>query len=134
MRLLEDQASLDAWLGANEGEVAVAVGDVMEQAVFGLCANCGSARSISLERFLRGRRWRTTSRICCGALKMLPSLKHDVMLYGFLLSADPGGCSLPSLAEKYLEQTLEADPASHADADVRAVSQAAAGGRCAGSW
>src|SRR5580700_11777776 len=35
---LESQASLDAWLGDIEGDIAVAVGDVMEQAVFGLCA------------------------------------------------------------------------------------------------
>ena len=41
---LENEESLEAWLGSNEGDVAVAVGDVMEQAVFGLCAKCGTAR------------------------------------------------------------------------------------------
>ncbi len=38
------------------------------------------------------------------------------MPYGFLLSADPSSSDLASLAEKYLDQTLDADPASHADA------------------
>ncbi len=30
----------------------------------------------------------------------------DIMIYGFLLSADPSGCSLETLAEKYLARTL----------------------------
>src|ERR1700733_8748822 len=42
---LEDEASLDAWLASNQGDVAVAVGDVMEQAVFGFSARGGRARS-----------------------------------------------------------------------------------------
>jgi DNA polymerase I len=113
---LEDQAGLDAWLAENEGDLAIAVGDVMEQAVFGLSAKSGIARSIALESIpSRG----TIAHDIKNLLRRfddVPSLKHDVMLYGFLLSADPGGCSLPLLAEKYLEQTLEADPASHADA------------------
>ena len=41
---------------------------------------------------------------------------HDVMLYGFLISADPGALRSRSLAERYLERELDADPASHADA------------------
>jgi DNA polymerase I len=115
---LEDEASLDAWLAQNDGDVAVAVGDVMEQAVFGLCARCGSARTIGLEE-IPGRA--TIAHDIKNLLRRfedVPLLTHDVMLYGFLLSADPGGCSLPSLAEKYLEQALEADPASHADATL----------------
>jgi DNA polymerase I len=107
---------LDVWLGENPGEIAVAVGDVMEQAVFGFSAKPGVARTIPLES-ISGRA--TIAHDIKNLLRRFedaPSLKHDVMLYGFLLSADPGGCSLPQLAEKYLEQALEADPASHADA------------------
>ncbi len=115
---LEDQAGLDAWLASNEGEMAVAVGDVMEQAVFGLCAKCGVARSISLEAIPSRAAVAHDIKNLLRRFDDVPSLKHDVMLYGFLLSADPGGCSLPSLAEKYLEQALEADPSSHADATL----------------
>jgi DNA polymerase I len=107
---------LDVWLGENPGEIAVAVGDVMEQAVFGFSAKPGIARTIPLES-IPGRA--TIAHDIKNLLRRFedaPSLKHDVMLYGFLLSADPGGCSLSQLAEKYLEQALEADPASHADA------------------
>jgi DNA polymerase-1 len=94
----------------------------MEQAVFGLCAKPGSARSIAGS--ITGDAIPARATIAHDIKNLLrrfedvPSLKHDVMLYGFLLSADPGGCSLASLAEKYLEQTLEADPSSHADATL----------------
>ena len=115
---LEDQAGLDAWLAENEGDVAVAVGDVMEQAVFGLSTNPGRARSIALETIPPRSAIAHDIKNLLRRFDDVPALKHDVMLYGFLLSADPGGCSLPSLAEKYLEQTLEADPASHADATL----------------
>ncbi|HEV1288072.1 MAG TPA: DNA polymerase I [Bryobacteraceae bacterium] len=108
--------NIDGWLNENPGEIAVAVGDVMEQAVFGLCAKPGVARTIAMES-IPGRA--TIAHDIKNLLRRFedaPLLKHDVMLYGFLLSADPGGCSLPQLAEKYLDQALEADPASHADA------------------
>jgi DNA polymerase-1 len=107
---------LDAWLDENPGEIAVAVGDVMEQAVFGLCAKPGVARTIALESIPQRATIAHDIKDLLRRFDDAPSLKHDVMLYGFLLSADPGGCSLPQLAEKYLEQALEADPASHADA------------------
>jgi DNA polymerase-1 len=115
---LEDEASLDAWLAQNPGEIAVAVGDVMEQAVFGLCAQSGIARTIALEGIPPRAAIAHDIKNLLRRFEDIPSLKHDVMLYGFLLAADPGGCSLPSLAERYLEQTLVADPASHADATL----------------
>ena len=33
-------------------------------------------------------------------------LQHDVMLYAFLLSADPATCGCEVLAEKYLDRKL----------------------------
>jgi DNA polymerase-1 len=114
----EDEASLDAWLAAQEGDVAIAVGDVMEQAVFGLCAAPGSARTVPLDSIPPRATIAHDIKNLLRRFEDVPALKHDVMLYGFLLSADPGGCSLGSLAEKYLEQTLEPDPASHADATL----------------
>jgi DNA polymerase-1 len=107
---------LDAWLAENPGEIAVAVGDVMEQAVFGLCARQGIARTIALESIPPRATVAHDIKNLLRRFEDAPSLTHDVMLYGFLLSADPGGCSLPTLAEKYLEHGLDADPASHADA------------------
>ena len=44
------------------------------------------------------------------------ALVHDVMLYGFLISADPARCDLGSLAERYLDHAVDNDPAGQADA------------------
>ncbi len=41
--------------------------------------------------------------------------KHDVMLYAFLLCADPSGCSPEVLAERYLDRKLGAAAEQHAD-------------------
>jgi DNA polymerase-1 len=41
--------------------------------------------------------------------------QHDVMLYAFLLCADPGGCSPEILAERYLDRKLHAAAEQHAD-------------------
>ncbi len=44
--------------------------------------------------------------------------KHDVMLYAFLLCADPAGCSPSVLAERYLDRKLGAAAEQHADLAV----------------
>ncbi|HYL76212.1 MAG TPA: DNA polymerase I [Bryobacteraceae bacterium] len=41
--------------------------------------------------------------------------RHDVMLYSFLLCADPSGCSAEVLAERYLDRKLGAAAEQHAD-------------------
>ena len=41
--------------------------------------------------------------------------EHDVMLYAFLLNADPGGCSLEKLARSRLDRKLEATLEHQAD-------------------
>jgi DNA polymerase I len=42
-------------------------------------------------------------------------LHHDIMLYAFLLCADPSGCSAETLAEKYLDRKLLAEPEQRAE-------------------
>ena len=44
--------------------------------------------------------------------------EHDVMLYAFLLSADPSGCSPEVLAERYLERRLSAAAEQQADCSL----------------
>ena len=41
--------------------------------------------------------------------------EHDVMLYAFLLDADPGGCTLEEQAQRRLDLKLGASPEQHAD-------------------
>jgi DNA polymerase-1 len=45
-------------------------------------------------------------------------LRHDVMLYAFLLCADPAACSPSVLAERYLDRKLGAAAEQHADLAV----------------
>jgi DNA polymerase-1 len=44
--------------------------------------------------------------------------RHDVMLYAFLLCADPAGCTPSTLAERYLDRKLGAAAEQHADLAV----------------
>ena len=44
--------------------------------------------------------------------------RHDVMLYAFLLCADPSACSPSVLAERYLDRKLGAAAEQHADLAV----------------
>ncbi|MGI8746237.1 MAG: DNA polymerase I [Bryobacteraceae bacterium] len=44
--------------------------------------------------------------------------EHDVMLYAFLLNADPSGCSPEVLAEKYLDRKLSAAAEQQADCSL----------------
>ena len=48
---------------------------------------------------------------------------HDVMLYAFLLSADPGGCSCEVLAEKFLDRKLGASMDMRADCALELFSR-----------
>jgi DNA polymerase-1 len=118
---LQSTKECSAWLATIPADqpVAIAAGEMMSETVIGICAGPGVARSVALTKL-------PERAAICHDLKAVirrfgdtPALKHDVMLYGFLLSADPGGCSLASLAEKYLEEPLDADPAAHADAILR---------------
>jgi len=111
------KADLDAWLKTipPAAPLAVAVGEVMEQSVLGFSASPGVARSLTLEKI--------PERVSIGHdIKALirqfgdsSGLSHDVMLYGFLLAADPGASDLARLSERYLERALDADPAAQAD-------------------
>ncbi len=50
---------------------------------------------------------------------------HDVMLYGFLLDAEPSGCSLENQAHRRLDLKLGAAPEQHADITLEVYQQLA---------
>ncbi len=117
--------SLESWLSevSPDQPVAVAVGEMMGETVIALSAEPGVARTAALSKI-------PERASVCHDLKSLlrrfpdaPAIHHDVMLYGFLLSADPGHCDLRSLAETHLGgdlcDELDADPAARADAILR---------------
>ena len=118
---LESEAALEEWLAAIPAgtPVAIATSDAMGQTVAACCAAPGVVRSAAVTKLPRRA-------MVCHDLKKLvrhfgdsPCIEHDVMLYGFLLSADPGACDLTALSERFLEESLEADPASHSDAILK---------------
>lgn len=111
------EGELNQWFASlpKAAPVAMAVGEMMSETVFAFSDKPSEAKSIALTKIPD----RATIAHDIKALKSQfgeSNLHHDVMLYGFLISADPSKCDLRSLAERYLEQELETDPASHADA------------------
>ncbi|HTD43357.1 MAG TPA: DNA polymerase, partial [Bryobacteraceae bacterium] len=124
---LSSQKELDEWLEAvpADAPVAVVAGEMMSQTVLGLAAHTGETRSIHLEQISGGVAQIPGRANVAHDIKALvrkfgecPNLAHDVMLYGFLLAADPGACDLATLAEKHLGQGVGADPAEQADAVI----------------
>ncbi|HSP66585.1 MAG TPA: DNA polymerase I, partial [Bryobacteraceae bacterium] len=117
---LGSPAELDAWLKTlpADAPLAVAAGEVMEQSVLGFSAQPGVARSLALdkipERVTVGHDVKSLIRRFGDA----PHLRHDVMLYAFLLAADTGSADLAKLSEQYLERPLDSDPAAQADATL----------------
>ena len=113
--------SLEEWSAAipAENPIAVAAGEMMSETVMALCAEPGIARSAVLARI-------PARATVCHDLKTLvrrcgdsPALSDDVMLYAFLLLAEPGACGLSALAERFLEYSVDPEPAAQADAVLR---------------
>ena len=111
---LASQAELEAFIGA-QSPVAIALTEHMGALTVGACAQPGIARSAPADALP------ATATITHDIKSLLrrfgdaPHLKHDVMLYGFLLSADPAHCDLASLSEHHLARSIDADPAAQAD-------------------
>ncbi len=117
-RQLQSYAELDTWLAAvpADAPVAVAVAEMMSETVVGLAASdeaCSIAFGDALpERATVAHDIKTFVR----RFGECPNLTHDVMLYGFLLSADPSSCSLPALADRHLGHSVDSGPAAEASA------------------
>jgi DNA polymerase I len=115
---LDTEAALEAWIGSLPAgsELAVAAGEVMAQPVLGLAGSAGQICSVALAKIPARATLAHDIKSLLHQFGEAPQLKHDVMLYGFLLSADPSKCDLASLAGRYLDRSLDGDPVSHAQA------------------
>ncbi|MEO8027216.1 MAG: DNA polymerase I [Bryobacteraceae bacterium] len=126
---LSTQDELDAWLAAipEEAPVAVAVSSAREGTLdtpeIGLSWQTNQGRTTSPP--LPAAAWsrlRIThdAKASMQALAALGvearNLEHDVMLYAFLLTAEPAVADLANLSERYLDRSLGSDPAEHAEA------------------
>jgi len=119
-KTLDSERELDQWLSALPAgaPVAIASGEMMSESVFGFSAKPGEAGSIALEKIPERATVAHDIKALIRQFGDAPALTHDVMLYGFLISADPGHCDLASLAERYLDREIETGPAGKADAVI----------------
>ena len=90
---------------------------LLEGVQVGLCAEDGVARSMHLDVLQEtGLLHRVTvGHDIKASLGLAPHLREDVMLYAFLLTADPGTAVLRNCAEKYLDRKLESGVDQQAD-------------------
>ncbi len=85
---LENEAALTAWL-PDDGPVAIAVGDMMSETVLGFSVKPREARSLVLNKIPDRASVAHDIKSFLRRFDANLALKHDVMLYGFLISADP---------------------------------------------
>lgn len=114
---LGSQAELDIWLRSLPAgaPLAVAAGEMMEQPVLGFSAQAGIARSAVLDEIPECASVGHDLKSLIRRFGDSHGLRHDVMLYAFLLSADPGSADLGKISEHYLQRPVDSDPASQAD-------------------
>ncbi|HEY1217409.1 MAG TPA: DNA polymerase I, partial [Bryobacteraceae bacterium] len=129
-----DAAELHAWLAQVPRGAPVAVsiarsgeGELALDSI-GLAAKPGEARAVGGDLISALKPWlgdAAAPKIACDVKAALLTLEemgiagagfeHDVMLYSFLLDADPGTCSLEEQARRRLDLKLGAAPEQHAD-------------------
>ena len=132
-RQVENADELRAWLAAIPAgtPVAVAISKSAEGEfaldTIGLACRAGEARAVTADLLPHLKPWLEDASVpkvaadIKSALLQLARLgvaaqgfQHDVMLYGFLLDADPGGCSLEAQAQRRLDLKLGSAPEEHA--------------------
>ncbi|HZT30750.1 MAG TPA: DNA polymerase I [Bryobacteraceae bacterium] len=129
-----DADSLERWLGGIPRGVPVAVAILeSEEGGFpldtvGLAWRGGEGRAVPaalvdrLQPFLEDAGWPKIAADAKSVLLALGKLgieargfAHDILLYAFLLDADPGSCSLVEQAQRRLDLKLGPAPEQHAD-------------------
>jgi len=133
-RVIASPDELREWLaGVPAGNpVAVAISKSAEGEfaldTIGLAWKLGEARAVTAENLTALKPWLEAAaapKITCdvkSALRMLDRMgiaargfDHDVMLYAFLLDADPSGCPMEEQARRRLDLKLGPSPEQHAD-------------------
>jgi DNA polymerase I len=126
--------AVDAWLATIPAgrPVAVAIAKSSEGEfaldTVGLAWKRGEARAVPLQLIDRLKPLvedATIPKVACDAKSAVLAFAqlgieargfaHDVMLYAFLLDADPGSCTLDELAHRRMDLKLGAAPEQHAD-------------------
>jgi len=130
-RVIGDLGELKAWLPSDRPvALAISKSDEGEFALdtIGLAWQAGEARAVTAENLAHLKGWLENAaapKIVCDAKAALLQLDrmgiaargfdHDVMLYAFLLDADPSGCPLEEQARRRLDLKLSPAPEQRAD-------------------
>lgn len=112
---LETLAELSSAMDGNS-IVAVSVADQMGSILLGASAREGVARMASADGWLEAASVGFDIKETLKRFPQAEGLKHDVMLYAFLLSAETSSADLGGLCERYLERSFDPDPGAQADA------------------
>jgi DNA polymerase-1 len=128
---LTDAAAVTEWLQRRPNEAPIAVSLDLTNFFAGLSYQSGEGRAVPFSLLDAIRPVLESGAIpkivhdakgfsvACSAIGIAPkNLTEDVMLYAFLLSADPGGCSPEALAERYLDRKLNAAAEQQAEATL----------------
>jgi DNA polymerase-1 len=142
-RVVSGREELEEWLAAGHGmphAIAISVAKEGEFSLdtIGLARTPGEARAVNAENLPHLKPWLEDAaavKIACdvkGALLALERMgivgrgfEHDVMLYAFLLDADPSGCPLEEQARRRFDLKLGPSPEQHADITLEVWQQLA---------
>jgi DNA polymerase-1 len=142
-RVLSGPEELTQWLargGSQPHAVAISKSAEGEFALdtIGLARTPGEARAVTTENLAFLKPWLediNTAKITCDVKSALLTLdrmgiaargfEHDIMLYAFLLDADPSGCPLEEQARRRLDLKLGPSPEQHADIMLEVYQQLA---------
>jgi len=128
---LSDAAAVNEWLAARSAAAPLAVALDLTNSFAGLAYHAGIGRAMPLSLLESLRPVLESDAIpkivhdykafllAAASLGIEPkNVAEDVMLYAFLLSADPGGCSPEALAERFLDRKLNAAAEQQAEATL----------------
>ena len=141
--VLDTPQALNAWLAETNGApVAVAISKSAEGEfaldTVGLAHRTGEARAVHSDLLPALKPWledASSIKIACDVKSALLAFArlgieargfaHDIMIYGFLLDAEPSGCTLESQTQRRLDLKLGAAPEQHADLTLEIFQQIA---------
>jgi DNA polymerase I len=128
---LTDASAVEEWLSKRPGDAPIAVSLDLTNSFAGFSYQSGEGRAIPFSLLDAIRPVLESDAIpkivhdvkgfliASAAMGVAPrNLAEDVMLYAFLLSADPGGCSPEALAERCLDRKLNAAAEQQAEATL----------------
>jgi DNA polymerase-1 len=142
-RVVAGPDELAEWLRQGAGQPhAVAISKAAEGEfaldTIGLARTPGEARAVTAEHLPYLKPWLENAaepKITCDVKSAILTLDrmgidahgfvHDVMLYAFLLDADPSGCPLDEQARRRLDLKLGPSPEQHADITLEIYAQLA---------